>query len=466
MSSQRRIAVQVGSASFKDEGVESVLDTLQSRAAANTVFIATPTWSRETGGRARPGYADHGIQVEDSAWVGGNYATVHPEYYRDSQLGAVGKAPDHGEWDVFDAVIPEARKRGVETFALMDESSSALELRRYANFLKCMEVDMWNKPARRPCYRNPDYRNWHLSMVEDYIKSYDLNGISWRAERPGPLNLLVQGRSIQGLGLISCFCSHCLAVAKDLGIDWHSAQEGFRKLVQWNAAVADGNRPTDGAFSTFWRLILQYPDTIAWQAMWTDGQRQLYRDIFGTARAFKPEMEIGWDLDQNITFSPFDRAGQDFADLSHICDFLKISTYNASGGAAFAAAVDNFAHAIFGDVSQQEAYPLVQKMLGLDEGELSAIASDGLSAEYVRRETARSVKANEGRCVIYAGIDIDIPIEVEPGRLVSRSTAEQVEKAVVAAFEGGASGVVLSRKYAEMRLENLSAVGAALQQIR
>jgi hypothetical protein len=40
-----------------------------------------------------------------------------------------------------------------------------------------------------------------------------------------------------------------------------------------------------------------------------------------------------------------------------------------------------------------------------------------------------------------------------------------VRDAVLAAFEGGAEGVVLSRKYSEMMLDNLSGAGAAMRSL-
>ena len=45
------------------------------------------------------------------------------------------------------------------------------------------------------------------------------------------------------------------------------------------------------------------------------------------------------------------------------------------------------------------------------------------------------------------GIDIDIP--TEPGN--SKGTPQSVNDAVLAAFHAGAPGVILSRKYSEMR---------------
>jgi hypothetical protein len=42
---------------------------------------------------------------------------------------------------------------------------------------KCLEVDPRGRPVPRMCFNNPDYRNWHLSIVEDYAKSYDLDAV-------------------------------------------------------------------------------------------------------------------------------------------------------------------------------------------------------------------------------------------------------------------------------------------------
>ena len=160
------IAIQVGAVSFLDEGIPDVINTVQERAGVNALFLATPTWTRRTGGRQLPGFAlpDHGVQEYDLDWIGGNYATVHPEYYTRTAIGPVGRAPEHPGFDMLAEVIPEAKRRGMKSYASIEESSYADELRTYPNFLSTMEVDIWNKPARRPCFNNPDYRNWHLGI--------------------------------------------------------------------------------------------------------------------------------------------------------------------------------------------------------------------------------------------------------------------------------------------------------------
>ncbi|MDQ4044561.1 MAG: family 10 glycosylhydrolase [Chloroflexota bacterium] len=482
------IAIQVGAVSFIDEGVPQVLDIFQERGGVNALFLATPTWTRGTGGRQLPGHAvpDHGAQEHDLDWVGGNYATVHPEYYGGTILGPAGHAPEHPDWDIFAEVLPEAKARGMQSFAWMEESSYAPELRRYPNFPKCLEVDAWGRPAPRFCFNNPDYRNWHLSIVEDYAKSYELDGLAWCSERPGPLNMLMQGPVLPSA--ITCFCPYCQAIGRERGIDVGRAQEGYRQALDWNARVASGDRPRDGAFVSFWRLLLDYPELLAWQTLWTDSQHQLYRDIYGVANACNPDLQVGWHVYHNISFSPFYRADQDYEEMSRFSDFIKVVAYDNCAGPRFHTWVQNICHSIFADASPAEVYPLLLKLLQLDEAPYEELPATGFSADYVRRETERAVAAVDGRCLIYPGIDLDIPTrprasvrrdkpvdalgttgigggDIPDDVELAQCTREGVKEAVLAAFAGGAQGVVLSRKYSEMRLDILSGAGDAVSEL-
>lgn len=455
------VAIQVGAVSFVDEGVEQVLDIFQERAHVNALFLATPTWTRGTGGRQLPGQPlpDHGPREYDPAWVGGNYATVHSEFYGGTMLGPSGRAPEHPNVDLFATVLPDAKRRGMHSIAWIEESSYAQELRNYPNFPKCLEVDAWSRPAPRFCFNNPDYRGWHLSIVEDYVKSYYLDGIAWCSERPGPLNLLLQGPAQPSM--VSCFCSHCQRIARERGIDVRRALEGYRLALEWNAATAAGKVPSDGAFVSFWRLLLRYPELLAWQTLWTDSQHQLYRDIYGLAKACKPAIQVGWHVYHNISFSPFYRADQDYGEMSRFSDFIKVVNYNNCAGPRFHAWIEHICKALFADASPAEVYPLMLKLLQLDEGAYDALPTSGFTANYVQRETARAVAAVEGRCRIYPGIDIDIPTAKQD----VHCTREGVRAAVLAAFAGGAEGVVLSRKYSEMQLDHLAGAGDAMREL-
>jgi len=59
------------------------------------------------------------------------------------------------------------------------------------------------------------------------------------------------------------------------------------------------------------------------------------------------------------------------------------------------------------------------------------------------------------KCSILPGIDIGIPV----GKNSRKASPDDTYAATLAAFNAGAQGVILSRKYSEMPLANLDAAG-------
>jgi hypothetical protein len=118
---------------------------------------------------------------------------------------------------------------------------------------------------------------------------------------------------------------------------------------------------------------------------------------------------------------------------------------------------------LFGDVPREQLLELHYRVMNYgQEASYAEVGARGLSADYVYRETKRAVDAAQGtRTLIWPGIDIDIPTD----RRSSKSTPEGTKNAVMAAFRAGAHGVLLSRKYSEMRLANLGGAGAALKEL-
>src|SRR5689334_19004164 len=102
------IGLQIGAVSFVDEGVEQVLETVQSRGGVNALFIAAFTYGRGLAGRQVPGqpFPDHGVRESDEkTFHGGNYATPHRQFY-DKTILKETRAPDHGNLDILEAVLP------------------------------------------------------------------------------------------------------------------------------------------------------------------------------------------------------------------------------------------------------------------------------------------------------------------------------------------------------------------------
>ncbi len=474
---KRTIAIQVGAISFIDEGVEQVLDTFQEKAGINALFLATHTFDRGTGGRQIEGFPfpDHGVQEYDRDFQGGNFAETRREFYRNTFIRDF-RAPgwDTAGRDIIADVLPEAKKRGIDVYCWINENPYAPISRYIPNFALVSEIDPWGRRTGTPCFNNPDYRNWHLSLIEDYTKSYGISGIAWASERQGPLgNLIGGGWNTRGIG---CFCDHCRRLAAERGIDVERARTAYRELSRFFTEARKGERPRDGYFVTFWRLLLTFPEILAWEKFWTDGLHAMFAEIYGTVKAIDEKTKVGWHVMHLNSFSPFYRAEQDYAELAEYSDFIKVVTYHNCAGGRFQRFIGSLHESIFRDAEPEESYRLIYRFLGIDEAEWSELPRAGFSAEYVARETKRALEGVDGRCEIWPGIDIDIPsgrgmtLDISDGTEGTPDGRDEspkdVEGAVVAAFEAGAQGVVLSRKYSEMRLKNLEGVGSALERLQ
>ena len=71
------------------------------------------------------------------------------------------------------------------------------------------------------------------------------------------------------------------------------------------------------------------------------------------------------------------------------------------------------------------------------------------------------MRAVGGEAKVYPGLDVNV---ASPPH-AKKAAPEDVSASVRAALDGGADGIVLSRKYAEMRWENLEAAGLAWRDV-
>jgi hypothetical protein len=456
------IALQLGARAFVDEGIDKVLDTIQEKAAVNVIMPAVYTYGEGMAGRQMRGQppTDHGIQAYAEV-VGGAYTRLHPEFYRESPIKDM-RAPELGEFDILADVIPKAKKRGIKTYALFEEKYNP---RLMVNFPQIAEVDIYGKMGTDPCFNNPGARVFLTSMVEDWVKSNDLDGIMWESERQGPLNTTIGAHFAKTRTSprrsLSCFCGHCERKAKEKGIDFQRAKDGFLALDQWVNQVWDGLRPSDGSFVSLWRLLAEYPELLAYERFWFLSQEEVYGLIYGTAKGINAKLQIGWHIMHLATMSPFYSADQNYGRLAHIADFLKPCPYNNCGGPRLAQYISNVSKTVFRDFEPAEVLQMHYRFMGYEnEPSLDRLPQAGLSANYVSHETNRALKDVQGRVPIYPGIDIDIPTELNE----KRTSPDDVRAATLAALQAGAHGVVLSRNYAEMRLPNLAGAGDAVRQ--
>jgi hypothetical protein len=457
------IGIQVGAVSFQDEGTEKVLEILGEMGGVNTLFVASFTYGRGIAGRQPRGNVlpDHGKQEYDDNYRGGIFFKPHPELYKKTSI-APEKAPDHPGYDVLADVIPAAHRRKMKVIAWFEDVFRA----DVPGLDKALEVDVHGKPGTRVCMRNPNTREFWLALVEDHLRSFgDLDGLMWGSERQGPLNDAL-GASHGGgprPSTASCFCPHCLEAAKREGVNADRARAGFLALEKWINGTREGRKPADGAFVTFWRILVDHPEVLGWERLWNEGLRDTYRDVYAKAKAVAPSKPIGWHLWHVNSFAPFYRAEQDYEAFGKYSDYLKVVMYNNCGGPRMARYIGNVNSTLFGDFTPEETLQLIYRIQQYpNERSLDRIVKEGLSADYVRRETARAVAGAPPGLKIWPGIEIDIPT----GDSEKKTQPDDVYQAVKASFEAGAHGIILSRKYSEMRLDNLRAAGRAVRELK
>lgn len=458
--SQKMIGIQIGAPSFVDEGIEGCLDTIQERANINTLFAMVYSYKDGLSGRSWPP-PDHGRQFESPKFHGGYYAKIHSEYYSDTLFKdnpQILKAPDDGDFDLLGSVIPAAKKRGIKTIAwLADQVHNDIP-----QFQQMAEIDFSGRKLNQVCLNNPYFQSFLRAMVKDCVHSYEIDGLLWRSERWGALtNTLYQwdGKSNTE---IPCFCPYCQKKAQDRGIRFNRVKEGYQALIDFVADARADKRPGEGYYAVFWRILMRYPEILAWEMFWYDSLRETLQSVYSLAKSIKPNLLVGSAISHSASFNPFYRSIVDLQELSKYNDFLKIITYNLDAGPRAVNYVDKLFATYLKDLSREERLSFLYGAMRYSEGNLDKIEAEGMSADYVARETGSWLKAAEGtKLKVLPGIDID----VSPHNDELPRSREGVRDAVLAAFRAGAPGVILSRMYSEMMLDHLSGVGDAIRQM-
>lgn len=458
VSAKTFVGIQIGAVSFVDEGVEAVLDTLQEKAGVNALLISALSWSRGNAGRALYGFPDHGEQAPDNL-QGGAFYEPNPAYFQ-ATFHRSFQAPDPitKGFDTLAQVIPAARARGMAVYPYYCETSASSPRSLWQpGFTHFLDRDHWGKTATRPSLMNPHYRTWWRSVIEDWFQNHDLTGLLWGIERQSPLMDIFRGDISTG------FDEYFKAEARARGINIERAIEGYRHVDRFLEGVRKGDRPRDGVFVTLLRHLLHHPEVLMWEKMWLDAHISFYAEVAGLVRFFNPKNEVGFGIWQVInTYNPYLKAQYDQSDYANYADWLKPVLYHTPAGSRFAEFAKTWHKSILADATVDGAYQALATILNLDSfiAPLESAAMAGFKPEYVKQWTKNLVEDTQGRCKVYSGIGVG----VGDGGKSKPIDAQEVTDSVHAAFEGGASGVLISRNYSEATLSGLQAVGNALSE--
>ncbi|NLH71490.1 MAG: hypothetical protein GX456_00385 [Verrucomicrobia bacterium] len=225
-------------------------------------------------------------------------------------------------------------------------------------------------------------------------------------------------------------------------------------------AALQGRRPNDGFFVEFWRILVEWPEIIAWDRLFDAVKHQVLADVNAAVKRVRPGLQVGFHIEHVNSFNPIFRATRSYSDLATKADFLKVVVYNNCGGERYANFIRNVGSTVFRDVPAEELLRFNNHLLNYgNEAKLDELPASGLSPDYIFRETRRALTGVQGMCKVYPGIDIGIPT----GKNSRKASPDDTYAAVAAALNAGADGLILSRKYSEMPLVNLAAAGRAVR---
>jgi hypothetical protein len=396
-------------------------------------------------------------ESDENTFHGGNYAAIHPEFYLKTVLKNT-RAPEFGDLDIVAEVLPAVKKRGMKVFCSVEDQWR----RDVPGVEECAEIDLQGRKTNTLCLFNPDVRSFWTGLVTDLCRSYDIEGILFFNERNGPLLNSFGASHFQEIdsSRITCFCEHHQRAAIQQGISFKRAREGYQKLDKVVKAALKNQRPVDGYYVEFQRLMLEYPEIIAWDRLFDQGKHQVLGEVYAAVKSVREDLLVGFHIEHVNSFNPFFRATRSYEDIATNADFLKVVAYNNCGGERYARFIRNVCSTIFRDVPPEEFMRFNNYILNYEkEAPFDKLAAKGLSSDYVFRETRRALEGVKGKCLILPGIDIGIPT----GKDSRKASSDDTYAATFAALQAGANGVILSRKYSEMRLENLDAAGRAIR---
>ncbi len=461
------VGIQLSPISFIDEGVETVLDTLQERVGVNVLMLGTVSWLGLKSGRSisyqLDGWPDHGVP-EPFAMRGGAYFDPDPRYYAKTLIKDYkAKDSEMAGRDILSMVIPEARKRGMKVFIELMEpffkyaGHGSVNTVEIPNLAQCLEVDVFGRFGSEPSTSNPDYRRWIMSMVEDQVRNYDLDGVMWCNERRSPLDQMIAGQTPGDFG------EGARREALERGIDVERVRLAFKDVYAFFQKARAGEPFVDGAFTEFLRVLLANPEVLIWERFWLERNKDLDRELYGLVKWCNPNLSFGLNVWNRNHFNPLRKAQWPWEEQTMYADWVKPITYQHQSGLIYANEMTDFHRTILRDFTPQELTPLMYKLLGLSEAPWDEVVQRGMDPDsYVYGQCEDALRGVNGKAKVYMGVGVDAPRTREDQAVC---TPDIVRRSVLASYRAGGHGVVFAPNYASMKLTNLDGAAEALAEL-
>ena len=461
------VGVQISPISFIDEGVEEVLETLQTRVGVNVLLIGTVSWLGLKSGRSIShkidGFPDHGVP-EPFAMKGGAYFEPNPAFYKNTMIKDFRSTdPEMAGKDILELVIPAAKARGMKVFIeLMEpffkyEGHGSVNNVNIPNLPQLLEIDLFGRYGGEPSTSHPDYRHWIHSVVEDQCRNYAIDGVMWCNERRSPLDQMIVGQAPTDFSP----ASHREALERN--IDVERVRLAFREVYDFFQKARAGETFVDGAFVEFLRVLLRNPEVLIWERFWLERNKDLDRELYGVVKWCNPALSFGLNVWNRNHFNPIRKAQWPWDEQTLYADWVKPITYQHQAGLVYHKEMTAFHKTVLRDFTPDELTPLMYKLLNLDEAPWDEVVQRGMDPDgYVFGQCQDAVRGVNGKADVYMGVGVDAPRTVQDQAVC---TPDIVRRSVLATYRAGGKGVVFAPNYASMKLSNLDGAAEALAEL-
>ena len=458
------VGVQLFPFTYLHEGVEQTLKRLYEWSAVNAIMLVSANRGESKYAFGKRWDSGHENVLGPYKAKGGFYSSPHLDLYEGTALKPV-KCPEEGLSDIdsLQVTIDAARPLGLKVYAMIFEALYANQPEAlYKNTAIALAQDVLGRPAMQGCYNNPHYRNFLLAMTEDHIRNYDVEGIyiefeGWGMQSPSYF------LGLPNKGMPICFCDHCMDAARKRGWDGDRARTGFLELIERRDG-SDG-LPDDGALVECLRIMLHFPEVLAWESLWMQTRQRMFLEIYGTAKAIDPDKKVGWNVNSPVQTMPVARAAYDYGTAHKFSDWVKPNIHNAFAAGMFDQSADRIHHGLLPDMPRETVVDLLLNVFGYEppfDAEPFARERFGTNTrfgpQFVEHETHRICRKVQGRVPVYAGLDVELPVSEG-----SSDTHRGMEASVHAALNAGAEGIIMGQFYHDWPKESLEAVGRAIR---
>jgi hypothetical protein len=283
-SSEFEVGTQIRAWTMQDEGIEYILDNMQSMAGVNNVYMVVVMHQEH-----RPFHApEFPHNPARDAWEAeDSRVTFFPEMER---YGEIKPLLSGHKWiretDWLQLLVDAARARDLHVGAEVSHFPIPKELIRNHPEWQMRAIDGRSCSQVRFCPNNPTAREYVIALFGDLAANYDLDYIQ-------TCQYLFNAADIDEGG--SCFCNHCIKEASRTGFDLEAAVPVLKK---------DKNAQ---------------PERARWLAFRRNSTTKLYRQISEKIREGNPKCHLRLN---DVFFWGGQPAGEHGLDLEAVAPYL------------------------------------------------------------------------------------------------------------------------------------------------